>query len=160
LTLFNEVQRESLAPGPVGIIFGAASRQCKRTVLTPLLIGCAFDDGGGGALFIGAGGGGGGGGPTPLGKNGGGGGPPIGGGGGGGPPGIIGGGGGGGPPGIIGGGGGGPPGPFIIGGGGGNPARAPPIAIIFASSRSSNSSKFKSCTINLRESTLPTIDSH
>ncbi len=154
LTLFNDVQSESSPPGTVGIIFGAASRQCKRIVLTPLLIGCAFVDGGGGGppmppLFIGGGGGGG---PIPLGKNGGGGGPPIGGGGGGG---------GGGPPiGGGGGGGGGPPMPFIIGGGGGNPARAPPIAIIFASSRSSNSSKFRSCTTNLRESILPTIDSH
>jgi hypothetical protein len=34
------------------------------------------------------------------------------------------------------------------------------MAIILASSRSSNSSKFRSCTTNLRESTLPTIYSH
>ena len=154
-TLFNDVHSESSAPA-AGIMLGAASRQCKRIVFTPLSTAWAFVGGSGGPpaiapLLIDIGGGGGGGGPIPRGKNGGGGGPPIGGGGGGG---------GGGPPGIIiGGGGGGPP-PFIIGGGGGIIDRPPPNAMILASSRSSSSSKLRSCTTNFRVRTLSTIHSH
>ena len=167
VTLLNDDQRESPAPGPVGIMFGAASRQCKRMVFTDLFMACALEEGGGGMppiepLPMDIGGGGGGGSPIPRGRNGGGGGPPMGGGGGGGggPPGIIGGGGGGGPPGIMGGGGGGgPPKPFIMGGGG-SIARPAPMDMMFESSRSSNSSKFRSCTTSLRLSTLPTINSH
>lgn len=36
LTLFNVVQRESLAPGAATMMFGAVSRQCNRIVLTDL----------------------------------------------------------------------------------------------------------------------------
>jgi hypothetical protein len=151
-TLFSDDQSESLAPSASGIVFGAASRQCKRTVFMDLLIDDVLDeDDSPPKLLLSVVGSEG---PMPRGRNGGGGKPPTGsgGGGGGGPPGIIGGGGGGG--------GGGGPLPMPIGGAGGGPVRSAPIAIMVVSSSSFNSSKLRSCTRNLRAKTLPTIYSH